>query len=158
MQPGYIYGSSVTSTSATPDQHQIRPGPVTQPQHDYTAPQPSSRRIQYPCRQSSQYRFSDLTLVSTASHGTWRDAAAADRSIWSNQRPPMSGAVKIGCSVTYHACISLLRKSRTCQEFIFASRQLQVITEVLTRNAWWSQPPMGSWEQRELAPRKSLDK
>jgi len=44
--------------------------------------------------------------------------------------------------------------SRTCQEFIFEAIQLQGIAEVLTRNAWRSQPPVGSWEQRELAPRK----
>ena len=44
--------------------------------------------------------------------------------------------------------------SHTCQEFIFEAIQLQGIAEVLTRNAWRSQPPVGSWEQRELAPRK----
>ena len=80
-------------------------------------------------------------MGSTASHGTWSGAAAADWSLWSNQRAPISGAVKIGCSATYQACISLLRTSLTCQKLIFEARQLQVVAEVLSRNAWWSQPP-----------------
>ena len=69
-QPGYVYGDSVTSTSATPNQHQIGPGPVTQPKHDYAAPRPAWRRHRHPCQQPSQYSLSEATLVSTASHGT----------------------------------------------------------------------------------------
>ena len=69
-QPGYVYGDSVTSTSATPNQHQIGPGPVTQPQHDYAAPQPGWRRPRSPCQQPSQYSLSEANLGSTASHGT----------------------------------------------------------------------------------------
>ena len=70
LQPGYVYGDSVTSTSATPNQHHIRPGPVTSPQHDYTAPRPGWRRPQRPCQQPRHSRQPDVTLVSTASHGT----------------------------------------------------------------------------------------
>ena len=67
---GYVYGDSVTSTSATPNQHHIRPGPVTSPQHDYTAPRPGWRRPQRPCQQPRHSRQPDVTLGSTASHGT----------------------------------------------------------------------------------------
>ena len=141
LQPGYFYIDSVTSTPATPHQPHIRPGPATQPQHDHTAPKPGLRRLRHPCRQPSQYSQSEATLGSTVSHGTWSGAAAADWSLWSNQRAPISGAVKIGCSATYQACISLLRTSLTCQKLIFEARQLQVVAEVLSRNAWWSQPP-----------------
>ena len=70
LQPGYVYGDSVTLTSATPNQHQIRPGPVTQPQHDYTAPQPRWRRLRCPCQQPSQHSQSEVTFGSTASHGS----------------------------------------------------------------------------------------
>ena len=102
-QPGYVYGDSVTSNSATPNQPHISPGPITQPRHDYTAPQPVSRRPRYPCQQLNQYSQSEVTLGSTACHGSWMDAAAADWSIWSNQRPPTRGALKSGCSATYQA-------------------------------------------------------
>ena len=69
-QPGYVHGDSVTSTPATPNQHQIGPGPITQPQHDHTAPQPGSRRPRYPFQQPRHSRQPDVTLASTASHRT----------------------------------------------------------------------------------------